>query len=244
MHASVPLGATNVQDLVTPVDVSDADLICYMSKSSFAEKQAGGDVKKARVLYFTDWWKKRYVVHCPRSTGQPGELTDDEATRYLHGYLDLKMNFVNDVQAAKKHWKQIGYKEGRVVPSASTPLFQKIISLVSGASGKYCGTTDGTSEVSCSKTAVTDTERYIVEKVKDDELALKNYALNKYCSYSSAARGLVCDKDTVGWSSSRRNRHTGLRLSSANLGDDARGARRYAHRRIRSPRQPVHQACL
>ena len=199
MHASARLGAsTNVQDVVTPVDVSDADLICYMSKSPMANKQAGGDVKKARVLYFTDWWKKGYVVHCPRSTGDPYELTDDEAARYLHGYLDLKKTFVDDVQGAKKHWKQFGYKEGRVVPSTYTPLFQKIISLVSGASGKYCGTSNGTPEVSCSKAAVTDTERYLVEQVKDGELALKNYARNKYCSYDGVARGMVCDKDTVG----------------------------------------------
>lgn len=51
--------ATNLESLVTPVDVSDADLRCYMRRSAVANKEARADVNRARMLWFTDWWSPR-----------------------------------------------------------------------------------------------------------------------------------------------------------------------------------------
>ena len=188
--------ATNLESLVTPVDVSDADLRCYMRRSGAATAQAKNDVKRARMLWFTDWWKKGLVVHCPRTTGTPQDLTDDEATRYLHGYLDLKQKFGNDLQATKKHWKELGYKEGRIIPAVPVPIENRIISIKSALSDKFCGTTVFTHDVKCDKSSVTDTERYLLEKVGKDLMVLKGYASNKYCA-SVPGRGLVCDRNTV-----------------------------------------------
>ena len=187
---------TNLEGLVTPVDVSDEDLRCYMRRSAVANKEAKADVKRARMLWFTDWWKKGYVVHCPRTTGVPGDLTDNEAFQYLHGYLDLKTKFVNDIQAVKKHWKEVGYKEGRVIPAPPVPIENKIISIRSGESGMFCGTEASIPMVSCSKSSVTDTERYVFEKVGPNLMVLKGYASNKYCRFAPGI-GLICDKNTA-----------------------------------------------
>jgi hypothetical protein len=185
-----------LENSVTPVDVSDEDLTCHMKKSATARTSAKGDVNMARFLWFTRWWKQGLVVHCPRTTGTPHDLKDDEATRYLHGYLDLKKRFLDDIAAAKKHWKEFGYKEGRIIPNVPLSIDNTIISLSSGASKKYCGTAERTHEVTCTKTSVTDTERYRVETVGPNLIALKGYASNKYASHNTE-RGLICDKATV-----------------------------------------------
>jgi hypothetical protein len=220
---------TNFVRLVTPVDVSDADLRCYMRRSAAASKEAKKDVNRARMLWLTSWWKKEYVVHCPRTTGTPHDLTNAEASRYLHGYLDLKKKFVNNIEAAKQHWKDIGYKEGRVIPEIPPSIENKIISIRSGMSSKFCGTAVSTHDVSCNKGSVTDTERYRVEKVGSNLMALKGYANNKYCSLVPG-RGLVCNKDTVGDAEKFLYEvygHTGLAFRSATnkrfCGDKGKG---------------------
>jgi len=192
---SLRQGSTKVESLVTPVDVSDEDLECYMQRSAVARTQAKGNVNRARMLWFVDWSVKGFVVHCPRTTGTPQDLTDNEAFQYLHGYFDLKKLFVNDIQAVKKHWKEVGYKEGRVIPAPPVPIENKIISIRSG-SGRFCGTSASTLMVSCDKSSVTDTERYVFEKVEPNLMVLKGYASNKYCSFVPG-KGLVCDKNTV-----------------------------------------------
>ena len=52
------------------------------------------------------------------TAGSPDTLTDEQATRYLNGFEDLKNAFGSDLQAAKNHWVALGYGEERRIPGA------------------------------------------------------------------------------------------------------------------------------
>jgi hypothetical protein len=84
-------------------------------------------------------------------------LTDDEATRYLNAYDDLKKAFGNDLAAAKKHWIDHGFKENRKVPAA--PSSGSSISTMSDASSPGTTTTydltDGSTTVKTNAATVT-----------------------------------------------------------------------------------------
>ena len=54
------------------------------------------------------------------TTATIANLTDDEARRYLAAYPDLQKAFGNDLAAAKKHWIESGFKEGRTVPATAS----------------------------------------------------------------------------------------------------------------------------
>lgn len=53
------------------------------------------------------------------TNGSPNVLTNDQATRYLNGYVDLRNAFGTDIEAAKTHWINDGYAEGRTIPGAA-----------------------------------------------------------------------------------------------------------------------------
>ena len=192
----------SASDAVTPVDLGRDDLLCLLRKMGTdvdaIKMNKGVDVPRIRYLWYTKWWKYGKNPHCPRTDGsKPSAMSDDEARRYLNGYIDVKEMFKDDIVAARNHYVSKGHAEGRIIPPPSDPFLGKIVSLQNERSTKYCGAKGLASEVSCAQSELTDKELFQVESVDTGVMALKNVGTRKYCSFDKDL-GLVCNKDTRG----------------------------------------------
>ena len=191
---SVLVAKSMMQGQSTPFDPSDAELQCYLNMYPDLKKAFGTNIDKARAHWFQHGAAEGRIAHCPRTTGSPTPLTDDEASRYLKAYVDLKKAFGDNVGAANNHWMFNGYKEGRVVPApAYYDRRPNSLFVLSGKSQKYCATVPG-GKISCNTT--TTTEPFEVEDLGDGKMALKSSTTQKYCA--DEKDNVICNRDAVG----------------------------------------------
>jgi hypothetical protein len=181
-----------LKEVSTPIDPTPKELACYLENYPDLQEQFGTDITKAREHWYAKGALEGRVPHCPRTDGlTPKPLTDEQALQYLHTYLDLqRMYGKNDLEAAKKHWLEIGYLEGRVVPQAWTSDLPSSIFMISGQTNKRCGAQPGTGKLVCGDKMDTFNLRHL----GDDRLALQTGT--KYCG--DKTQQVLCTQNEVG----------------------------------------------
>lgn len=94
--------------------VTDKEARCYLSRNPDLMRAYGLDnVHGARTHYREVGYREGRTAAC--------SLDDLEARRYLDYYPDLKSAYGQDIEKAKDHWIQHGWREGRIVPSNAKP---------------------------------------------------------------------------------------------------------------------------
>lgn len=180
-----------LKEVSTPIDPTPKELACYLENYPDLQEQFKGDINKAREHWYAKGALEGRVPHCPRTDGlTPAPLTDEQARQYLNTYLDLQRMYGNtNVEAAKKHWVDIGYLEGRVVPQAWTSDMPSRIYLLSGQSNKRCGV-DTTGRLACGNRM----DVFQLKNIGDDRLTLQTGG--KFCGDHN--QQVVCTQPSVG----------------------------------------------
>ena len=186
------MGSTYTASMLDP---TDAELVCYGEKYNFRKENRSVD--KLREHWYQYGRVMGRIAHCPRSGGEAPALSDEEAQRYLDGYVDLKYHFKADLVKAKEHYKVHGWKEGRIVPDKPVSFWGKTINLIGGKNGKlFCGVSPADKSLSCDKTSITPGEEFEVTKASESQFALKNKSTNQYCR--DFGDKIVCNSDVIG----------------------------------------------
>ena len=171
----------------TTID-TDGEARCYLARYPELQQVFGSNLQDAKKHYLDIGFKEGRSAACP--------LTDAEAGRYLISYADLRAR-IKTVAAAKQHWIQAGWREGRRVPNVP-PVPQGKTVMISGiANNKICTVNDN-KLVACNRGIMEgNAQAFLVEKVGDDEVALKSVKTGQYCSDNGSQR-VVCDRPVVG----------------------------------------------
>ncbi len=185
----------NLGYVSTPVDPTDRELVCYMNRYPELKAEFQGDIARARQHWYKVGALEGRVPHCPRlfdpSRNAAPPLTDREARQYLQTYTDLIRLYGKDnVAAARTHWQQYGFAEGRVASQAWTSDLPSQLFLLSGP-GQGCQP-DAYGRLRCQGAM----KAFAVKHLGDDVISLSSD--NKVCGDTPDGQGVTCTSSTTG----------------------------------------------
>ena len=197
MYLSAPGRRRRVGYVSTPIDPTDRELVCYMERYPDLKAAFNGDIDLARQHWYKIGALEGRIPHCPRNV-KPSKmdvppLTDAEAQQYLLTYTDLQRTYGrNNLQGARDHWQNFGFKEGRIAPQGwNSDLPSKMFLMGSRREG--CKP-DASDRLRCEG----QVSSFNVQHQGDDVISLTASSTGNVCGDTSTGQGVVCKSTTVG----------------------------------------------